>query len=65
MLCPTCSKLLLLHTTKNCIKCQGLVLNNLSVLCDSCSTTEKQCAVCLKKVILSTKQPRDCGCKGK
>ena len=49
MFCPNCAKLALLHTKKNCIQCQGGVFNNLSVLCETCSVTEKVCAICLKK----------------
>lgn len=50
MLCTNCSKLALLYTKKSCIKCQGDVLNNISVLCETCSNVDKVCAVCLKKV---------------
>ena len=34
---------------KICIKCHGEVFNNLSVLCEACSNSEKICAICLKK----------------
>ena len=50
MFCPNCLKLAYLHTKKPCLKCQGEVLNTISVLCEFCSNTEKICAVCLKKV---------------
>lgn len=49
MFCPNCSKLAILHTKKTCIRCQGEVFNNLSVLCETCSGTEKICSICLKK----------------
>lgn len=50
MLCSNCSKLSILHTKRTCIKCQGEVFNNISVLCDFCSLTDKMCAICLKKM---------------
>lgn len=50
MLCVNCSKLAFLSLIKNCIKCHGTVNNNLSVLCESCSSSERQCSVCLKKI---------------
>lgn len=50
MFCPNCSKLVLLHTKKPCIRCQGNVMNNLSVICEFCSNTDKVCSVCLKKM---------------
>lgn len=65
MICANCSKLAFLKTNKNCIKCQSVIFNNLFVLCDFCSNTEKKCAVCLKNVLLSNKQSRGCGCGGK
>lgn len=49
MFCQNCTKLVLLHTKKTCIKCHGEVLINICVLCESCSNTDKKCAVCLKK----------------
>jgi|WetSurMetagenome_2_1015567.scaffolds.fasta_scaffold292045_3 hypothetical protein len=49
MFCPNCSKLALLYTKKPCIRCQGDVMNNLSVICNFCANTEKVCSVCLKK----------------
>ena len=50
MLCPTCSKLAVVYLNKKCIRCQGGVLQNISVICDTCSSREKQCSACLKKV---------------
>jgi len=49
------------------MRCQGAVFNNLSVLCEFCSNTEKLCAVCLKKVIsqVERNKGRGCGCGGK
>lgn len=49
MLCINCSKLAFLHTKKKCIRCQGEVLNNISVLCEFCSKSDNVCSVCLKK----------------
>jgi len=67
MLCPNCTKLAFLQTNKKCMRCQGAVFNNLSVLCEFCSNTEKLCAVCLKKVIsqVERNKGRGCGCGGK
>lgn len=50
MFCTNCSKLAFLYTKRSCIRCQAEILNNLSVLCEKCSESEKVCSVCLKKV---------------
>jgi len=50
MFCSNCAKLALLVTQKKCIKCNALVLNNISVLCESCSNSQKICSVCLKRI---------------
>lgn len=67
MFCDSCSKLSYLQTQKVCIRCSGQVLNTISVLCDLCSGTSKQCAVCLKKVISAAQRAvaRGCGCGGR
>ena len=62
MLCVNCAKLVLLNLNKKCIKCQGSVFNNLSILCESCSAKEKQCSVCLKKIQLVSERYRGCNC---
>lgn len=49
MLCPNCSKLVFLNTKRKCVRCQNEVLNNISVLCETCSNVDKICSVCLKK----------------
>lgn len=61
MFCPNCSKLTILHTKKSCIRCQGEILNNISVLCEFCSLRDQICSACLKKVNKST-GPRHRGC---
>lgn len=50
MFCITCSKLVILQSNKICLNCQGIVNNNISVLCEFCSNSEKICSVCLKRV---------------
>jgi hypothetical protein len=50
MFCVNCSKLALLMTRRLCIRCQSVVLNNLSILCEYCSNSEKVCSICLKKI---------------
>ncbi len=65
MLCTSCSKLALLSVNKHCIKCQNVITNNLSILCDFCSSTEKQCAICLKKMQTASSRYRGCNCSGK
>lgn len=67
MMCITCSKLSYKVTNKKCIKCQGNVLNTLSVLCDLCSNRDKKCSACLKKIDNSatTKYFKGCGICGK
>lgn len=49
MLCSNCIKLTYLPLDKKCIKCQGAIAKNISVLCEACSAREKICEVCLKK----------------
>lgn len=62
MLCTNCNKLALVNTKKSCIRCQNDVSNRASVLCESCSSTAKQCSVCLKKVISDADRARTRGC---
>lgn len=50
MLCPNCSKLAILYTNKRCLHCQSIVLQNISVICESCSTKNKKCSACLKNI---------------
>lgn len=66
MLCPTCTKIVLLPQQKKCVRCQAPVLTNLGVLCEGCSNKHRQCAVCLKNVVPEGQRPnRGCGCGGK
>lgn len=62
MMCFNCSKLSFLNTKKTCIRCQGEVFNNLSVLCEHCSSSERQCSICLKKIISQTDRNKQRGC---
>lgn len=62
MLCPNCNKLAFMHTKRSCIRCQNDVFSNISVLCDSCSSNARQCAVCLKKVFTEAERARNKGC---
>lgn len=62
MLCTNCSKLLLLNSKKKCSNCQGPISNNLLILCDSCSLTNKQCAICLKRINNNVSRNKGCGC---
>ncbi len=64
MFCSTCSKLAILYTYKRCIKCQSVIHQNISVLCDNCSKLEKCCAACLKKIYDVFNHPKMTGCKG-
>lgn len=57
MLCNNCVKLAYLHTKKKCVRCQGDVFENISVLCNRCSVAEGVCSVCLKKKGLATPNP--------
>lgn len=50
MFCSNCSKLSYMHTKKNCIKCQAVVFNNISTICERCSSSDLVCSVCLKKI---------------
>lgn len=68
MFCPNCAKLAFMNSNKKCIRCQGTINNNISVLCDFCSTTARQCSVCLKKTYASESEKqknRGCNCGGK
>lgn len=51
MLCDSCNKLATLYTTKKCMKCQGSVTQNISVVCEACSNSNQSCSACLKKMI--------------
>ena len=64
MICQSCSKLNIKNVIKNCIKCTGEIYNNLSVLCDSCSKTSKQCSICLKQIGIRG-ESRNCKCGSK
>ena len=64
MFCSNCAKLAYLHTKKKCVRCQGDVFTNISVLCTRCATAEGVCAVCLKKKPLATSNPANYGKKG-
>lgn len=50
MFCVGCTKLSYQYTKKICMRCQATVNNTISMICDTCSATAKQCAACLKKV---------------
>lgn len=50
MFCPSCSKLASMPAHKTCVKCQGIIANNISCICDQCSNDQKVCSVCLKKI---------------
>lgn len=66
MFCANCSKLSVLHTMKKCSRCQSDVFNNISILCEFCSLTEKVCAACLKKVVAPSAAAKKRGkCCGK
>jgi len=67
MLCPGCSKLALLNTNRTCISCHGAVYLNLCVLCESCSSTQRKCSICLKKIVSAAERNkgRGCGCGGR
>jgi len=64
MLCSNCSKLATMVTHKKCVRCQGAVYININVLCDNCSNNEKQCAVCIKKIVTNIQRAttKGCGC---
>ena len=50
MLCETCNKLAILYTNKKCLKCQGAITINISVVCEICSKSTNTCSACLKKL---------------
>lgn len=62
MFCDSCNQLSILSANKICVKCKSIVYNNLSVLCDVCSTTNKQCSICLKKIVSAQERNKNRGC---
>lgn len=62
MFCTNCSKLAVLVTNKKCLRCGGIILNNISVICESCSSSNKQCSVCLKKISVELRKQGYRGC---
>lgn len=50
MLCNNCSKLAFNKASRKCVKCNSLINNNIYALCDNCSSTDKMCSVCLKRL---------------
>lgn len=69
MLCNACSKLVLMNHKRSCLRCKGIISNNLSVVCDNCSALERLCSICLKKLYDTSKSNKiksNCGgCGGK
>lgn len=67
MLCVNCLKLgSVPSTVRKCCKCNEQIHNNISVICDGCSSKEKICSVCLKKTQRSlpiTNKCKACGQK--
>lgn len=64
MICINCSKLALNLNKRNCIRCNKITSNNLSVLCDECSNSNNKCAFCLKTIKNDSinKKTNGCGC---
>jgi len=67
MFCPACAKLAYLNTKRICVRCQGVILNNISCICDTCSNDNKICSACLKKITVNPASPtahllKGCGC---
>jgi len=62
MFCANCSKLSILYTSRICIRCNGIVLDNISVLCEQCSSSEGLCSACLKKINNQLNKLRYRGC---
>ena len=74
MICPQCSKLVLKTANKICKNCKAEVHDNLSLICNLCSTRDMSCSICLKKVFNDTTHRRktlgsggcnSCGRRGK
>lgn len=49
MICSECSKMAILNSKKICIRCGGVIMNNLSCICEQCSKENNICSICLKK----------------
>lgn len=66
MLCSTCLKLATRYTTKTCVSCSGAVTMTISVLCDSCSDSNRKCSACLKQMLdVSRPKAGSCGTCGR
>jgi len=61
MLCASCSRLAIMTANRKCMRCQGDIFNNISVICDSCSDKSKQCSICMKN-IAPKNRARSCNC---
>lgn len=55
MFCTNCSKLVILQSNRVCIRCQGVITNNVSCICDVCSKEQNMCSVCLKHLGLDAR----------
>ncbi len=62
MMCASCSKLAFLYTKKSCLRCKADVLVTIATICELCSTKDKVCSVCLKKIPTVTSKKGGCGC---
>ena len=53
MICSNCSKLAIKTANKKCKNCKLDVYDNLSLICNRCSSKDLVCSICLKKVYLN------------
>lgn len=64
MICSSCSTLSILHTKRNCFRCQTLMYKNLYIICDDCALKDQICNICLKKMTpINIIKNRSGGCR--
>lgn len=53
MQCSECSKLSIQTGSKKCKNCKSDIYDNLSAICNKCSSRDLVCSICLKKVYVN------------
>lgn len=62
MFCSNCAKLAFIYTKKACLRCQGEVAINIAVICEKCSSINRICTVCSKKIVDPSVNKGGCNC---
>jgi len=64
MICNSCSSLAVTHKTKNCLMCNSFIYISLCKLCETCSSRDGKCAICMKNMKIN-KPISNCNSCGK